>query len=273
MAHAAHPLLPQPLRSRPRRLSWHRCDLRPRAHPAALREHDGGAAERGGKRATRGATILINLIILGYSGTAADVIDSIDEINSTEPIYHVVGVLDDDPLKWGLSSYGIHVLGTLARASDLKDVQFVNALGSPSYFWRLPDIILGLGMQIEQFTSIIHPSTSISKRATIGQGTLIFAQTTISAHAQIGKMNQILANSVISHDVRIGDFSIIGAGALLSGGVHIGQSCYIGTGSVIHQGVSVGDGALIGMGAVVLHDVAPKSVMVGNPAHQLRVRE
>lgn len=164
-------------------------------------------------------------------------------------------------------------MGTLSHALDLKDVQFVNALGSPSYFWRIPSIITGLGIQFEQFTSIIHPSTFISKRATINKGTLIFAQSTVSANAQIGKMNQILAGSVISHDVNIGDFSIVGAGALISGGVQIGKSCYIGTGSIIHQGVIIGDGALIGMGAVVLHDVAPKSVMVGNPAYQLRVRE
>ena len=50
------------------------------------------------------------------------------------------------------------------------------------------------------------------------------------------------------------------------------RGCSVGAGAVILPGVEVGEGALVGAGAVVTKDVAPYSVVVGNPARVL-VRE
>ena len=54
--------------------------------------------------------------------------------------------------------------------------------------------------------------------------------------------------------------------------VVIGNDVWIGEGAMILGGVSVGDGAVIGAGAVVSRDVAPYSVVVGNPARETRKR-
>lgn len=52
----------------------------------------------------------------------------------------------------------------------------------------------------------------------------------------------------------------------------VGSDVWIGEGAFIKAGVKVGDGAVIGMGAVVTKDVAPYSIVAGNPARLIRMR-
>lgn len=50
------------------------------------------------------------------------------------------------------------------------------------------------------------------------------------------------------------------------GDVVIGNNVYIGNAATILSGVTVGDGAVIGACSVVARDVAPYSIVAGNPA-------
>ena len=52
--------------------------------------------------------------------------------------------------------------------------------------------------------------------------------------------------------------------------VTIKDSVWIGGGAILLPGVTVGEKAVIGAGAVVSRDVAPNSVVVGNPARVVR---
>lgn len=52
----------------------------------------------------------------------------------------------------------------------------------------------------------------------------------------------------------------------------IGSDVWIGQNAVILPGVQIGDGAIIGANSVVGSDVAPYSVVAGNPARMLRKR-
>ncbi len=54
--------------------------------------------------------------------------------------------------------------------------------------------------------------------------------------------------------------------------VGIGHDVWIGHGVVILPGRSVGTGAVVGAGAVVTRDVAPYTIVVGNPARPVRPR-
>lgn len=48
--------------------------------------------------------------------------------------------------------------------------------------------------------------------------------------------------------------------------VHIGRSAWIGVGAVILPGVTIGENAVVAAGAVVTKDVAPNTIVGGNPA-------
>ena len=56
------------------------------------------------------------------------------------------------------------------------------------------------------------------------------------------------------------------------GDVVVGHDVWIGYGVTILSGVSIGHGAVIGAGAVVSKDVAPYSIVAGNPARVVKKR-
>jgi acetyltransferase-like isoleucine patch superfamily enzyme len=52
--------------------------------------------------------------------------------------------------------------------------------------------------------------------------------------------------------------------------VHIGNGAFLGVNAIVLQGVTVGEGAHIAHGAVVTKDVAPFTMVAGNPARPVR---
>ncbi len=58
----------------------------------------------------------------------------------------------------------------------------------------------------------------------------------------------------------------------LKGDTVIGSDVWVGQNTVILPGVHIGDGAIIGADSVVGSDIAPYTVVVGNPARPLRKR-
>ena len=212
------------------------------------------------------------ICILGTGGTSIDILDTLSDINSQKcaDIYECIGFLDDNPSLWGKTVGGVNVIGGLALAQTLCDCFFVNGIGSPTNFWQRESIISSTAVPAEKFEPIVHPSSSISRSAVIGRGTVVFQNVTITSNATIGNHVVILPNSVISHDDTVGDYTSITAGVSVSGGVRIGRSCYLGTNSSIMGNINIGDRCMIGMGSVVLNDVPPNSVFVGNPAKCLR---
>lgn len=58
----------------------------------------------------------------------------------------------------------------------------------------------------------------------------------------------------------------------LKGDTVIGNDVWIGQNAVILPGVHIGDGAIIGANSVVGKAVAPYSIVVGNPAREIRKR-
>ncbi|TAM69466.1 MAG: acyltransferase [Microbacteriaceae bacterium] len=68
------------------------------------------------------------------------------------------------------------------------------------------------------------------------------------------------------HEVDSRDFAEIGAP------VTIGNYAWVSSHSIVLPGVTIGDGAVIAAGAVVTKDVAPYTLVGGNPARYIRDR-
>jgi len=56
------------------------------------------------------------------------------------------------------------------------------------------------------------------------------------------------------------------------GAIVIGNDVWIGRNATIMSGVTIGDGAIVGAYAVVAKNVAPYSIVVGNPAKHIKYR-
>lgn len=52
--------------------------------------------------------------------------------------------------------------------------------------------------------------------------------------------------------------------------ITLGDYVWVGAGAIILPGVTIGDGAVVGAGSVVTKDVAPRTIVAGNPARFLR---
>ena len=168
------------------------------------------------------------LIILGTGGNCVDILDTVNERNahSTIPQYECIGFLDDDPQQWGKEIWGVQVLGPLESAPKYPDAYFVNGIGSEHNFWKKAAIIAKTRVPLDRFETIVHPTASVSRMATLGKGVVVLQHVTIANQARIGHHVIILPNSVISHDAVIGDYTCITGGVCISGMVTIGRDCY-----------------------------------------------
>ena len=86
----------------------------------------------------------------------------------------------------------------------------------------------------------------------------------VSAGARIG------SNVTLFHGVTIGQRDTISPDGRISSYPVIGNDVWIGAHSIIIGGVAIGDGAIIGAGTIVTRDVAPATIVVGNPMRVVR---
>ena len=70
-----------------------------------------------------------------------------------------------------------------------------------------------------------------------------------------------------SHDITKSDFP------LTTAPVTIGAGAWVAAQSIILPGVTIGEGAVVGAGSVVTKDVAPWTVVAGNPARVVKTRK
>lgn len=68
------------------------------------------------------------------------------------------------------------------------------------------------------------------------------------------------------HDADAADFAEVGAP------VEIGDHAWVSSHSIVLPGVTIGEGAVVAAGSVVTKDVAPYSLVGGNPARYIRDR-
>lgn len=121
----------------------------------------------------------------------------------------------------------------------------------------------------------------IREETEIGDDVLAGTSSVIDGHCRIGNDVSIQTNVYVTAYTEIEDSVFLGpcsvtandkymqAGAKLEG-PRIKRGARIGANSTILPGVTVGESAVVGSGAVVTRDVAPGTVVAGNPAKELK---
>jgi sugar O-acyltransferase (sialic acid O-acetyltransferase NeuD family) len=116
------------------------------------------------------------------------------------------------------------------------------------------------------FTSLIHPSASVSPLAKIGSGVYVGANSVIGPGVILADHVFVNRGVTIGHDTEIGAYSRVQPGSNLGGLSKIGVGVTIGIGATLIERLVVGDRAFIGAGAVVTEDVSSDVLVVGIPA-------
>ena len=74
------------------------------------------------------------------------------------------------------------------------------------------------------------------------------------------------------HITSISERTIWNSGRGDSQKTYVGNDVWIGHGAIIIAGVTIGDGAVVAAGSVVVKDVAPCTIVGGNPARFIKNR-
>jgi acetyltransferase-like isoleucine patch superfamily enzyme len=155
---------------------------------------------------------------------------------------------------------------------------------APEFSRIAPDVKLGDGVQIHAFVNLYG--------CTIGAGTRVGAFVEIQRNVVVGQRCKISSHTFVCEGVSIEDECFIGHhvvfindrvpaavnadGSLQSATdwkvvpTRVCRRASVGSGAVILCGVTIGENAVVGAGAVVTKNVAPGTVVAGNPARFLR---
>ena len=202
-----------------------------------------------------------DLLILGNGIHNLEMAEMVERVNQAEPTWNLLGYVSADGRGVGEVRNGYPVMG----GPEVIEQHF-DALLVPEFGWPRE------GTPRERLVSLVDPSSIVSRSATIGVGCVIYPNCFVGANAKIGDYAFVLSGSVVNHDGVLEEGVCLASGVMLAGEIHVEADCYLGQACTVRQKLRIGRGSMIGMGAVVIADVAPNSMMVGNPARKLRDR-
>lgn len=118
--------------------------------------------------------------------------------------------------------------------------------------------------------TLIHPAATVSRFASIGEGTVVMPGAVINAAAHMGAACIVNTGASVDHDCLLADGVHVSPGAHLAGNVYVGKCGWIGIGASIRQQVRVGANAMVAAGAIVVKDVEDNATVAGVPAVRMR---
>ncbi len=188
------------------------------------------------------------LILIGGGGHCKSCIETIESTGS----YSVAGILDVKE-KVGGKILDYSIIGTDEDLEKYTGKEFsflitVGQIKSNATRLKLYNRIKSLNLPL---ATVIASTAYVSKRAIIGEGTIIMHHAIINADVTIG-VNNIINNKVlVEHDAQIGNHCHISTGAILNGGVQVKDNAFVGSGAITKEYTTIPEAAFIKANSIV----------------------
>lgn len=137
-----------------------------------------------------------------------------------------------------------------------------------AFFAELFCVTVGCNVNIQKKARFSH-NCSIGDHSGIGEGSRLYGEVHIGKYVMMGPHCWIYTQN---HEFNSLDIPMALQGPQVAKPVIICDDVWIGGRVTILPGVTVGKGSIIGAGAVVTKDVPPYSIVGGNPAKVIRMR-
>lgn len=203
------------------------------------------------------------LAILGTSLFAPEVLDVVEDTGRFDVSVFIEnwdrekagGTLLDRPIVWiadaapmAATHEALCSLGTTRRRGFIEDIA---AMGF-------------------RFATVIHPTSRISRRSTVGEGSFVSAGVIVAANTRIGRHVILNRGVLVGHDTTIHAYATLSPGVNVAGVVTVDEGAYIGMGAIVLDRIHIGAGSVVAAGAVVTKDVPPRVQVAGIPARVIK---
>ena len=199
------------------------------------------------------------LLILGTTPYALVFADAFSDV----PQFEVVGFVENLDRQRCQQPHGglpVHWIDDLA---PLRETHGVICCLSTTHRDRFVQAVKVMGFA---FATLIHPTATVSKKSTVGEGTSLNIGCIVAGFTCVGRYVQVNRGVTIGHHTVIEDYVTIQPGANIAGNCHLGPQTYLGIGATVVDGIRIGAHSVVGAGAVVAQDVPDRVLVVGVPA-------
>jgi len=212
------------------------------------------------------------LVIIGGHGNGTVVASTVEDINSKEPTWKIIGFLNDDK-ESSINGYPViggidkNLIDELIKEDDLY------------FYWSLISVKLNhtfisrleeLEIPEDRFATIIHPTAVIAQNAQLGYGVSIHPFVNIGTNVIVGNHIHIFAQAMVGHGAKLENYSYVANNASIGAHVTLKKGAYLGTNATTLENISLGEWSVVGLGSAVLNDVDDYSTFVGNPARKIK---
>lgn len=207
------------------------------------------------------------LILIGGGGHCKSTIEVAEAANT----FAIAGILDTAE-NVGKKILDYPIIGTDNNLEALinKNHVFLITIGHLAHIKLRSDIYQRIKVKGGKLATIISPASKVSRRAAVGEGTVVLHHALINADSKLGDNCIINSGSIIEHDCSIGSNCHLAPQAVVNGGCTVGDHVYIGSNAVVLNGIFICSEVIIGAGAVVHRNIESPGTYAGNPAKKLK---
>lgn len=182
----------------------------------------------------------MKVILIGAGGHSAELTDYIlysNSITSQDLRIEILGYLDDDFNKYLHYSFPFPYLGSISGHTINSEAHYMMGIANLVYRKKFVENFLEQGAK---FLSFIHPTSSMSASAKVGNGVVIAPNVNLGPNTEVGDFSLVNSRVSLGHDTKIGKFNFLSPNVCFSGFTEVGDENLFGINSATIPGIKIG---------------------------------